>query len=186
MNSETVNRKSVFTEQKAGNHTAEIALCGVFSAIICVFTMFVQIRIFPAEGGMVHIGNVPLFFAAAFFGKKVGAVAGGTGMMLSDLLSGWTIYAPVTFIVTALMGAAFGKIVNGKPCIKNLIAASLAALLIKITGYYIGEVILYRSVIVPLASVPGNAIQIVTGAVIAIPVILASGTAIRRLQKKGK
>ncbi len=47
----------------------QIAVCAVFTALTCVFTMFLQIPTGSA-GGMVHIGNIPLFTAAALFGKK--------------------------------------------------------------------------------------------------------------------
>ena len=139
----------------------DVALTGVFTALVFVMTMFVQVQIIPAQGGLVHLGNVPLFFAAAFFGKKVGALCGGLGMALSDLVTPWQIYAPISLIVVGLMGLVFGMIVN-----------TAAALAIKLAGYYIGEIFITGSFLVPLQSVPGNVIQIVTGAVIAIPVIL--------------
>ena len=148
----------------------DVALTGVFTALVFVMTMFVQVQIIPAQGGLVHLGNVPLFFAAAFFGKKVGALCGGLGMALSDLVTPWQIYAPISLIVVGLMGLVFGMIVNKKPTFPKLLPA--AALAIKLAGYYIGEIFITGSFLVPLQSVPGNVIQIVTGAVIAIPVIL--------------
>lgn len=92
----------------------DVALTGVFTALVFVMTMFVQVQIIPAQGGLVHLGNVPLFFAAAFFGKKVGALCGGLGMALSDLVTPWQIYAPISLIVVGLMGLVFGMIVNKK------------------------------------------------------------------------
>lgn len=169
------------TNRMAVSPVTDVTLCGVFAAVICVFTMFFQVQIIPAEGGLVHIGNVPLFFAAAFFGKKIGAAAGGIGMMLSDLLSGWAVYAPLTLIVVGLMGFVFGLIVRGKPTFVRLILAVVAVLAIKVAGYYIGEVVMYRSFTVPLASVPGNVIQILTGAIISIPVILVTRPAVSHL-----
>lgn len=150
----------------------DVALTGVFTALVFVMTMFVQVQIIPAQGGLVHLGNVPLFFAAAFFGKKVGALCGGLGMALSDLVTPWQIYAPISLIVVGLMGLVFGMIVNKKPTFPKLLLATVAALAIKLAGYYIGEIFTTGSFLVPLQSVPGNVIQIVTGAVIAIPVIL--------------
>lgn len=44
-------------------------------AICAVFTMLIQVPILPAMGGIVHFGNVPLFIAAAFLGKRTGATA---------------------------------------------------------------------------------------------------------------
>ncbi len=152
----------------------KLAVCAVFTALICLFTMFIQIRIFPTEGGMVHIGNVPLFFAASYFGGRTGAVSGGLGMCLSDLLTGWTVYAPATLIVAGIMGLVFGRIVDRKPAMMRLLAATAAVLAIKLTGYYLFEAaFIYRNLAAPVVNVPGNTIQILTGAVVAVPVILA-------------
>lgn len=174
VNAKTKTRGSL---GKSRENITELALSGVFTALVCLLTMYVQVQIIPAKGGLVHIGNVPLFFAAAFFGKKVGALCGGLGMALSDLLTPWAIYAPISLFVVGAMGFVFGVIVNKKPTLLRLILAAVAALAIKLAGYYIGELVLYRSVAVPLASVPGNIIQIVTGAMIAIPAILVTRSA---------
>lgn len=180
--------KTVAAKQKtmrsAGRkeQVTEIALAGVFTAIVFVFTMLIQVQIIPAKGGMVHLGNVPLFFAAAFFGKKVGAVCGGLGMALCDLVTGWTIYAPLTLVVVGLMGFVFGWIVKKKPTIWNLLAATAAVLVIKIVGYYIYEIFLTGSFYTPALSVPGNVIQIVTGAIIALPLILATRIVMNQIQ----
>lgn len=153
---------------------ADLAVCAVFTALICIFTMFIQIRIFPTEGGMVHIGNVPLFFAAAYFGGKTGAVSGGLGMFLSDLLTGWTLYAPATLIVVGIMGLVFGVIVDRKPTVSRLLIATAAVLAIKLAGYYLFEAaFVYQNIAAPVVNVPGNTIQILTGAIVAVPVILA-------------
>ena len=121
---------------------------------------------------MVHIGNIPLFIAAAFFGKRTGSVVGGVGMALSDLLTGWVPWAPITLITVGIMGFVYALIVDRKPTLVRLIIASVAVLAVKVAGYYIGETIMYGSFLVPLASIPGNIIQISVNSVIAIPVIL--------------
>lgn len=159
----------------------ELTFCGAFTALVCVLTMFIQIRIIPAEGGMVHLGNVPLFFAAAFFGKRVGAVCGGLGMALSDLLSGWTMWAPATLIIVGLMGWVYGWIVNKKPTLLKLLLATAAVLIIKLVGYYIFEAIVTGNWMTAWLSVPGNIMQIVTGAIIAIPIILVSREAVKKV-----
>lgn len=153
------------------NDIRTIAVCAVFTALTCVFTMFIQIPTGSA-GGMVHIGNIPLFIAAAFFGKRTGSVVGGVGMALSDLLTGWVPWAPITLITVGIMGFVYALIVDRKPTLVRLIIASVAVLAVKVAGYYIGETIMYGSFLVPLASIPGNIIQIGVNSVIAIPVIL--------------
>ena len=153
------------------NDIGTIAVCAVFTALTCVFTMFIQIPT-GSVGGMVHIGNIPLFIAAAFFGKRTGSVVGGVGMALSDLLTGWVPWAPITLITVGIMGFVYALIVDRKPTLVRLIIASVAVLAVKVAGYYIGETIMYGSFLVPLASIPGNIIQIGVNSVIAIPVIL--------------
>ena len=148
------------------NDIRTIAVCAVFTALTCVFTMFIQIPT-GSVGGMVHIGNIPLFF-----GKRTGSVVGGVGMALSDLLTGWVPWAPITLITVGIMGFVYALIVDRKPTLVRLIIASVAVLAVKVAGYYIGETIMYGSFLVPLASIPGNIIQIGVNSVIAIPVIL--------------
>lgn len=148
-----------------------LAICAVFTALTCVFTMFIQIPTGPI-GGMVHIGNIPFFIAAAFFGKRTGAIVGGVGMALSDILTNWVPWAPITLITVGLMGFVYALIVNRKPTIVKLIIASIAMIAIKVAGYYVGEVIMYSSFIIPLASIPGNVIQIAVNSVIAVPIIM--------------
>lgn len=160
----------IATSKKTGART--LALCAVFTALTCVFTMFIQIPILPAMGGIVHFGNVPLFIAAAFWGKRTGAVAGGVGMALSDLLTPWAVWAPTSLIVVGAMGFVFALVVNRKPTLPRLLLASSAVLIIKVAGYYVGEVILYGNWAAPIASVPGNIAQIAVGAAISIPIIL--------------
>lgn len=135
---------------------SEITMCGVFAALTFLLTRYIQVQIIPAKGGLVHLGNVPMFFAAAFFGKRVGAICGGVGMALSDVLSPWIVYAPATLIVVGLMGFVFGLIVKKKPTIVNLIVATVVVLAIKLVGYYLFEVLLTSSFVVPLASIPGK------------------------------
>ena len=147
---------------------SEITMCGVFAALTFLLTRYIQVQIIPAKGGLVHLGNVPMFFAAAFFGKRVGAICGGVGMALSDVLSPWFV---------------FGLIVKKKPTIVNLIVATVVVLAIKLVGYYLFEVLLTSSFVVPLASIPGNIMQIVTGAIIAIPIILVSRVGMAKVKR---
>ena len=53
---------------------SEITMCGVFAALTFLLTRYIQVQIIPAKGGLVHLGNVPMFFAAAFFPKCSAAV----------------------------------------------------------------------------------------------------------------
>ena len=70
-----------------------LTITAVFVALTYIFTAFINVKLpIAANGGLIHLGNVPLFIGAILFGKKTGAIAGGIGMGLFDLLSGWTLW----------------------------------------------------------------------------------------------
>lgn len=72
------------TNEKQTISVSEIAITGVCIALTFIATGFINIRLpIAANGGLVHLGNVPLFLAAIIFGKRTGALAGSIGMALS-------------------------------------------------------------------------------------------------------
>lgn len=149
-----------------------LTITAIGIALVYVFTAFINVRLpIAAAGGLIHLGNVPLFIFAIIFGKKTGAIAGGIGMGLFDLLSGWGAWAPFTLVIVALMGFEVGLITEKKHgYVWNVVAIVLAGV-IKVVGYYIAEVILYGNWAAPLASIPGNLVQIGVAAVIVLIVI---------------
>ena len=152
----------------------QIARDAMFVALTLVFTAFINLQLpsFGGAGGLIHLGNVPLFIAAMIYGKRTGALAGGLGMGLFDLLSGWAMWAPCTIITCGLMGFVAGAICEKK---KSIVAKGLAvivALAIKLTGYFIFEgMIMGSGVAAALKSVPGNIVQVVVAAVIVLIII---------------
>ncbi len=153
------------------NSTAKtLTINALAIAIVYVATAFINIKIpFMGNGGLIHLGNVPLFFIAITFGSRTGAIAGGIGMALFDLLSGWTIWAPFTLIIVGLMGYSVGHISNKTSFKYRMILSMLVALAIKLVGYYFAEVILYGNWLVPFGSIPGNIIQVGTAILIVLP-----------------
>ncbi len=154
------------------NTTKILVINALFIALTLVATMFINIRLpIMGNGGLIHLGNVPLFLAAFVFGKKTGAIAGAFGMGMFDLLSGWTAWAPFTFVIVGAMGWTAGLISEKMPEKRTLAytLAIIAALVIKIVGYYFAEVILYQNWIVPFGSIPGNVMQVVVAGIIVLP-----------------
>ena len=159
-----------------------ITITALLTALVYVFTAFVNIRLpIAANGGLIHLGNVPLFLGAILFGKRVGAIAGGVGMALFDLLSGWTVWAPFTLVTVGLMGYAVGLIAGPKDKFGRYIAAIAAACAIKIIGYYIAEAVIYQNLIIPLGSIPGNLVQIGCAAVVVLAVIVPLRKALNKV-----
>lgn len=149
-----------------------LTITAMFIALTYVFTAFINVRLpIAANGGLIHLGNVPLFLCAIIFGKKSGAIAGGVGMGLFDLLSGWTAWAPFTFIVVAIMGYTVGAITEKHHGFRYNALAIAAAAIIKVVGYYIAEGIIYGNWIAPAVSIPGNLIQVGVAAIIVLIVV---------------
>ena len=161
---------TVNTKQRS--KTYELVIYALFIALTFVATWLINIRLpFMGNGGLIHLGNVPLFVAGMLFGKKAGAIAGAFGMGLFDVMSGgWATWAPFTFVIVGLMGFAIGLIEEKKPFKKNIandVLAVIVATIIKVIGYYIAEGILYGNWIAPVGSIPGNIIQVgVAGAIV--------------------
>lgn len=155
------------TQTKELGNVKFLTITALFIALTYVFTAFVNVRLpIVANGGLIHLGNVPLFLCAIIFGKKSGAIAGGVGMGLFDLLSGWTAWAPFTFVIVALMGFAVGAITEKHHGYGWNALAMGVACIIKVVGYYIAEGIIYGNWLAPAASIPGNLVQIGVAAVI--------------------
>lgn len=156
--------------------TKAICINAMFIALTFLATMCINIRLpIMANGGLIHLGNVPLFLGAILFGKKTGAICGAVGMGLFDLVSGWTAWAPFTFVIVGAMGYAVGWIMENKQ--KHILGyycfAMGVALILKIGGYYIAEGILYHNWIAPMASIPGNVMQVMAAAVVVLPLAAA-------------
>ena len=163
---------TVSNAKTAGSKTKTIAIYAIFIALTYVCTWLINIRLpFVGSGGLIHLGNVPLFLGAFIYGRKTGAIAGGIGMGLFDLISGWTAWAPFTFIIVGIMGFVAGTIsekLRVRPVVANTIAV-VAALVIKVVGYYFAEVILFGNWIAPFGSIPGNVVQVVVAGIIVVP-----------------
>lgn len=167
--------------KKASSQVYFLTVTAVLTALTYIFTAFINVRLpIAANGGLVHLGNVPLFLGAMIYGKKSGMIAGGVGMGLFDLLSGWTMWAPFTLIIVGLMGYVVGALTQKHRNLAWRILAVAAACVIKIVGYYLAEVLLYGNWAAPLTSIPGNLVQIGVAAVIVLPIAGRVDTIVRK------
>jgi uncharacterized membrane protein len=163
---------AAYSPTKETTKTKVLVINALFIALTVVATMFINIRLpIMGNGGLIHMGNIPLFIAAFVYGRKTGAIAGAFGMGLFDIISGWALWAPFTFVIVGAMGYVAGLMAEKMPGKKVLVysLAVVAALVIKIVGYYFTEVVLYGNWIQPFGSIPGNVMQVVIAGLIVIP-----------------
>ena len=174
--------KAVQTSQRTDQELSSVqflTITAAFVALTYIFTAFINVKLpIAANGGLIHLGNVPLFIGAILFGKKTG----GIGMGLFDLLSGWTLWAPFTLVIVGIMGFTVGKLTEDHrhQNMKWYVIAIAAACVIKVVGYYIAEVIIYGNPLAPVSSIPGNLVQIGVAAIIVLVVITPLNLAARK------
>ncbi|MBB4826334.1 putative membrane protein [Sporosarcina luteola] len=165
------------TPTKPSIKTFDLVLTAILSTLVLVSTAFINIKLPIGQGGLIHLGTAALFIVAILFGPKKGALAGAIGMGLFDIFGGWIIWAPTTIIARALQGYIVGKIAWSKghrgDHVRLNILAALISTPVMLAVYYIGQAIMYKNWVAPLASVPGDIIQSAVGLLIAIPLCLA-------------
>ncbi len=167
------------SKSNINSKTKDLVTTSLLIAVVFVATYVIH---FPApfslnSGGLIHLGNVMLFMAAIVFGKKKGAIAGAFGMGLFDLLSGYAIWAPFTFIIRGVMGYMIGYIANshhrdGNNMTWNIIALTLSSIWM-IAGYYIANIILFQNWVAAFSSIPGDLTQLAFGFILGIPATVA-------------
>jgi len=87
--------------------TKDIVISGIMIALVFVLTFAIKIPV-PFTRGYVHLGDSIIFISAILFGWKVGALAGGLGSALADLVGGFAYWALPTLIIKSIMGALVG------------------------------------------------------------------------------
>ncbi|KMT20987.1 ECF transporter S component [Clostridium cylindrosporum] len=157
-------------------------------ALVTVCTMVIQIPV-PSTGGFINFGDIMIFSVAIALGKRKGAVAGGVGSCLADILTGYAIFAPGTFIIKGIEGFLCGLIyekLNKK--VNNVVSVAISCIIagaFMVCGYFIYESIIF-SVESAIGSVIGNLIQAGVSAVVAIPISLALQKATKNIVVKNE
>lgn len=142
--------------------TKELCLAAVMAALVVVVTMCLQIPV-PAVGGYVHPGDGIIFLAVIILGTKYGIWAGAMGACLADILTGYAVWAPFSFIIKGVMAAVCGKIVEGDKSSSFVtpvkIFGILAAVFLSAAGYYPVGAMFVGSFSAALLSIPSDLLQ---------------------------
>lgn len=116
------------------------------TALVAVLTLAVQVYI-PETRGYFNFGELGVYAVALLFGPRVGAIAGGVGSALADLLTGYSYYAPGTLAIKGLEGFVVGFLygrLSRSPKMRSALACAIpvavfAALSYVGYAYYSGE-----------------------------------------------
>lgn len=162
---------------------AMIGLLAVLIALTAVFTLLIRVPT-PARG-YVNLSDVAITFAGLAFGPWVGAIAGGIGTALADLLGGFAPYAPISLVAHGLQGLLVGLIGYRQRNMTRMILAWLAGAVAMLAGYLLGGA-LYVGLPTALLEVPLNAFQTLVGALVGIPLVFAVRKAYPAVDRLGQ
>ena len=154
------------TMEKQGTAVHErtklLVMTGLFIALGYVATTVLMVP--SPTGGYMNLGDTVVLLGAYLLGPVCGAIAGGVGPALADLLGGYGIYVPATLVIKALMGvtaALLYRALQKKDW--ALLVCGVAAEAIMVVGYCLFDGFLAGNLAAGLAGIPSNLMQAAFG-----------------------
>ena len=150
------------------NNLKKLILAALFAALSCVATMSIRIPT-PGTGGYIHPGDAIVILSGVILGPVWGFLAGCIGSALSDLIGGYFVYVPITFMIKGLVALAAGLLYQKvgktqKSRYAAVVLGGVADIILVAGGYFVCEYFIYGAG--AAASIPANIIQGIGGLVI--------------------
>ena len=173
------------TAAKALSAPKKLAITAMFTALTLLATSVIRIQ--TPTFGYIHIGDAFVLLSGFFLGPLTGGLAAGLGSALSDLLGGYPLWVPGTFVIkfaTALTAAliyraAAEKAKTGKGRVAWTILAGVVGEAVMVIGYYFYNVIIIgisgsgfgeagigAAFVTSLSEIPFNIVQCAVGVVL--------------------
>lgn len=157
----------------------KLVLTALFAALACVATMSIRIPT-PGTNGYIHPGDAVVILSGIILGPVYGLLAGGIGSAMADLLGGYFVYVPITFVIKGLIAVVAGLIYlkvgkNKTSRYVCVVLGGIVDIVLVAGGYFLCEAFMYGTA-GAAASIPANIIQGVGGLVISLvlyPILIA-------------
>ncbi len=142
----------------------QLSFTALFATLCCVSTLVITIPL--PSSGFFNTGDVFVLLSGWCLGPVYGVAAAAIGSALADIMAGYALYAPATFVIKGLvafiayMVAFFLKKLIKKERL-DFISRALSALVgegIMVLGYFLFESILYTFA-GAIPNLLGNALQ---------------------------
>lgn len=166
----------------------QLAFTAMFAALVLMATYVFKIP--TPTFGYVHVGDGFVLLAGIFLGPGLGALAAGIGSALSDLIGGYAIWVPGTFVIkflTALIAAVLYRFLKKRiqktrlaVSIPSVIISGIVGEIVMIFGYFLYNILiisltngsftgagLASAVTLSVTEIPFNIVQGAVGIVIA-------------------
>lgn len=115
----------------------KLSVAALMAAFTCIATMIIKIP--TPTMGYIHPGDSLVLLCGVVLGPVIGGLAAGIGSMLSDLISGYVVWVPATFVIKALTAMVAGLLYHKISPLLHVKYAQNAALIL---GGLIGEAIM--------------------------------------------
>jgi len=142
-----------------------LSLLTTYTALTTYATVILQVPVLRAgeTPGFIHIGDMVVLLAGLRLGAFEGALVGGVGCALADLLSPpFGYFAPLSLVAHAAEGAIAG-LVRFPPLAATFMAESTMLAL-----YFVGERLMFGGWKHAVSALPLNAVQALFGLVFAL------------------
>lgn len=146
---------------KSTQSIRRLTTAGVLAAAIILLTTLVSIPM-PGGLGYINLGDAGVLLAGVLLGGGWGALCAGAASAISDILLGWGVYAPATFVIKGAVALLGGLLFAATKKQIRFAFLFVAALLVPL-GYFLYETLLYGTA-AALPNILFNTIQCVVGA----------------------
>jgi uncharacterized membrane protein len=148
---------------------ALIALVAMLIAITTVFTYIPPLPIGP--GGYLNFSDIAVVFNGLTFGPVIGAITGGIGTAIADLLLGYGQWAPFSLLAHGLEGLIIGLVAWRSRSLPLLVLAWLLGSVAMVGVYFLADWLVITNLQTALADAPANGLQAAAG-IFGIPLML--------------
>ena len=157
---------------KTASKNKMLVMTALFVALSYVATTVLMIP--SPSGGYMNLGDAVVLLGAYLLGPVWGAVAGGVGPALADLLGGYGVYVPATLVIKAMMALSAALLYQALRR-KNwaLLVCGGVAEVIMVAGYCLFDGFLAGDLAVGMVGIPANLMQGAFGLVVSALLTMA-------------
>ena len=149
--------------------TKKLVMAALMASLTCVATMIIKIPS-PMKGYM-NLGDCIVLITGWALPPMYAFLAAGIGSALADVISGYMMYVPATFIIKGLMAViafyGYKSLHRKSDDFPARIISGIVAEIVMIFGYFVFEGVLYGFVPAS-ANIPVNGVQGIVGLVIGV------------------
>ncbi len=150
-----------------------IVISAMLASLTCVATMIIKIPT-PLQG-YANLGDCIVLLSAFLLPVSYGFCAAAIGSALADVLSGYAMYVPATFVIKGLMVIVAYFIYkqfikNSKKKLLCKIISGFVAEVVMVAGYFVFEGFLYGFG-AAFVNIPANSMQGVVGLIMGVLLI---------------